>query len=169
VSGWSTVFTSGGSSYPDFTDPDEPQAAARRWTPEVRARASREAPAKPVYDYHGANMGGHIQNLRNLLRQYGIATRLAGNVEIQTSVPYEQVIAVLKGLYYYGALAANPIDHPGGKEFRNWASPGFHFKVVYPDGGGGPTRITDLHIDQNNPLLEGKIFDHARDFVNEKR
>jgi hypothetical protein len=87
-----------------------------------------------------------------------------------------------KAGYYSGILAYNPIDHSGGREFRTYGSPGFHFKVVYPSiqveatpgepgyaitNGKEPAVATDLHIDCNNPVGSGVsgTVKHGADFI----
>lgn len=83
--------------------------------------------------------------------------------------------------FYSGILAFNPFDHPNGKEFRTYGSPGFHFKVLYPDvvetfvGGrmgvriddSRPATATDLHIDCHNPVGAGTgdLIRHGIDFI----
>ncbi len=97
---------------------------------------------------------------------------------------YDQTLKQLQQAgYYSGILALNPIDHPGGEEFRTWGSPGFHFKVVYPLRKAVPVApnspefkpvtvdkpaiATDLHIDCHNPVGAGpgETLRHGADFI----
>jgi RHS repeat-associated protein len=94
---------------------------------------------------------------------------------------YPQTIDKLNNAgYYSGIFAFNPFDHAGGYEFRTYGSPGFHFKVVYPNveetherGRLGvristaPAIATDLHIDCNNPVGAGigGTLSHVADFI----
>ncbi len=97
---------------------------------------------------------------------------------------YSQTVKQLDGAgYYRGILANNALNHPGGLEFRTYGSPGFHFKVVYPQlerirddrlrGRVGtkpvnsPAIATDLHIDCNNPVGAGvgDMLRHGVDFI----
>jgi RHS repeat-associated protein len=176
LSGMSFGRESAGSIYPEFSNESEPRQARRLYTREFKERASTELPGPRILDFQNANMGGHIANLRFLLAQNGIATKLvmAGTrIEVLASAPFGQVRAVMENLYYSrGDFTINFIDHRGGQEFRNWASAGFHMKVAYPSVFGvdnGPTRITDLHLDPNNPLDPNKLFEHMKDFSNVKR
>ncbi len=103
---------------------------------------------------------------------------------INFSGNFDQTVAQLKNAgYYTGILAFNPIDHPGGQEFRTYGSPGFHFKVVYPQTKAVPVSPnspefkevkvnkpalgTDLHIDCNNPVGSGAsgTIKHGVDFA----
>ncbi len=77
--------------------------------------------------------------------------------------------------YYSGApWAYNPFHHSGGREFRTYGSPGFHFTIGYPPAGTGygpypgvsiwyPTtapylaRTIDMHIDCRNPVGAGWV------------
>jgi RHS repeat-associated protein len=83
--------------------------------------------------------------------------------------------------YYSGFLAYNPFQHAGGKEFRTYGSPGFHFTIEYqkvefprtPSGGlisppiPKQARTIDFHIDCNNPVGQGfwEAYDHFFDFL----
>jgi RHS repeat-associated protein len=121
----------------------------------------------------------------------GVVNRISGSsVGTQNGQPvinfkgsYDETTAQLrKAGYYSGVLAYNPIDHSGGKEFRTYGRPGFHFKVVYPSievyatpgepgyaivNGSEPAVATDLHIDCNNPVGSGAsgTIKHAGDFL----
>jgi hypothetical protein len=170
--------TSGESFFPEFSDSEEPPRARREYTTAFRERASRELPhTEPIFDFQGLDMGGHIANLRDLLSKQAIVTDLikrGSTVEVLAHAPFERVRAVLRDLYYHGLYTNNLIDHRGGQEFRNWASQGFHMKVVYPPVFGpdnGPTRIGDLHLDKNNPIDADPeaAKRHMEDFFNTKR
>ncbi len=151
---------SGESFFPEFQDSEEPPRATRQYSAAFRERASRELPHPvPILDFQGLDMGGHIANLRDLLSKRGIATELetsGSTVKIVALASFETVRAALRNLYYHDGLFTNNfIHHRGGQEFRNWAPQGFHMKVVYPLPFGpdnGPTTMTDLHLDKNNPI-----------------
>jgi RHS repeat-associated protein len=109
-------------------------------------------------------------------------TTQGGQTVINFKENYFDTVARLnKAGYYSGILAYNPIDHSGGTEFRTYGSPGFHFKVAYPQvrvaapidqrllrgNRNQPATATDLHIDCHNPVGSGVkgTVNHALDFV----
>jgi hypothetical protein len=109
------------------------------------------------------NIDIQIAELRSLLKKNGIATNLSNAGNLQTSASYEQVNRILDKNFYSGGYAYNflPfIGHLGGKEFRNRENPGFHFVCKYPDYPGELVRITDIHIDRHNPIIQGQLVPH---------
>ena len=96
-------------------------------------------------------MAVDIENLRDVLARAGITSELIDNgTVLRVVAPYEKVLDVLsKAGYRYGFFVGwNPFHHRGGKEFRTGTTPGFHFKVNYPqfDPPEPSTRLSDFSI-----------------------
>ncbi|MEK6288507.1 MAG: RHS repeat-associated core domain-containing protein [Acidobacteriota bacterium] len=129
----------------------------------------------------------NIRRLKNHLWGDNIDSKLTkgsnGELGLEVHASFEQIVKVLKQHYYFGLLANNPFDHPGGMEFRDYSSPGFHFKLAYPKREvigysyktGIPTMfggnslmswITDFHGDRYNPNYSVyHLLRHFGDFL----
>jgi RHS repeat-associated protein len=159
----STVFSSSGVMVPDFNEPPSVRPNVRS-TITPRQQTSGLTVAQPAQA--SQLLHNNIDNLIDLLEANGLKylTYSGRRNEVRIAAPYEKVRQVLEGSFYSGIWAWNPINHPGGKEFRTLASPGFHFKLA-DSKPNEPTRITDLHIDLNNPLIPDSFFSHVLDFL----
>ena len=146
-------------------------------------------PQNPVLSQKGpcdtstAAVKSAAQQIANTIAGASVGTQ-GGQPIINFQGNYDQTLKQLQQAgYYSGILALNPIDHPGGEEFRTWGSPGFHFKVVYPLRKAVPVApnspefkpvtvdkpaiATDLHIDCHNPVGAGpgETLRHGADFI----
>jgi RHS repeat-associated protein len=168
----SQIFSQSGTMVPDFGEP----AAVR---PNVRTSITPRGPTSTATATGPVTRSQFLHNnidaLTDLLEANGFKfLSYSGRLnEVRIAAPHEQVQELLDALVrahvlYSGIWAWNPIDHPGGKEYRTFSSPGFHFKLADPKPGE-PTRVTDLHIDDNNPVIPEQFMAHALDFLRFKR
>ena len=107
-----------------------------------------------------------VQKLQKVLAQSGIDSVLLDNDELQTTATYDELKSVLNKNnkdYYWGIAAFNPFQHPGGKEYRDYESPGFHFLCKRTKHPRDFARIKDIHEDKNSPLFWDQFFPHLRD------
>jgi RHS repeat-associated protein len=164
-------------------EPREPRDPPQNPLPGVTGGASGASGKQPcdrsvaAVARAAANVAGAIPGARVGLQNGQPTINFIGN--------YNQTVGQLENAgYYSGILAYNLIDHSGGKEFRTYGSPGFHFKVTYPSyqvrpnpgnearpfqitSSNAPAVATDLHIDCNNPVGAGVggTINHGVDFI----
>jgi RHS repeat-associated protein len=129
----------------------------------------------------------------------GVNINWGRNHKIITSIDfpndYDATVKQLTKAGYLSGIenaAFNPVNHPGGKEFRDAGSRtcelSFHFKILYPHDkyeylyipfvtpfpvpisrtpDRSPAHATDVHIDLASPLYGGMrgLMKHSQDFV----